>query len=348
MTDPNRYAAPILARACQKRLEQAGAAPQDAAQTVRALLHGSMLGTDSHGVRLIGYYADMLENGGVNRHPDRHFVRTAPATGRYDADFGLAHAASYDAMDHAVALARQSGIGAVTVHRSTHYGAGGAYALPAAEQGFVALVLSNSDPAVALAGGRGAFHGTNPIAMAAPVRGRRPWLLDMATSSIPFNRVKLFRSLGLTLDPDVALDEEGHPTRDAHRARVLQPLGGTAFGHKGAALAGVVTILSAILSGADPDPVMASTSDAQTGRARQNVGHIMLAIDPARFIGQEAFESEMDRYLALLHESPGTEAAHPPRAPGDIEWAHFDARSEHGIPVDPDTERFLGLSPRSE
>ncbi|GBR18357.1 Ldh family oxidoreductase [Asaia spathodeae] len=343
MNDAIRYPAALLAEACQSRLVAADALPEDAAETVRALMHASCLGTDSHGVRLIGYYVDMLNNGGVNKRPLRRFEQTAPATGRLDADYGLAHASSYRAMNEAVALARHAGIGAVTVHHSTHYGAGGAYALAAAEQGFVSLVLSNSDPAVALAGGRAPFHGTNPIAMGAPVRNRQPWLLDMATSSIPFNRVKLYRSLGLPLPPEVALNEEGHPTLDAMQARFLQPLGGMAYGHKGAALAGMVTILSAILAGADPDPVMISTAEAQKGPKPQNVGHIMVAFDPARFIGQEAFEAEMERYLDVLRNSPPAEADVPVCAPGDKEWEEASKRAELGIPVDPDTAQFLGL-----
>ncbi|GBQ89907.1 Ldh family oxidoreductase [Asaia krungthepensis] len=344
MDKANRYPAARLAEACQTRLVGAGALPDDAAQTVRAMMHASQLGTDSHGVRLIGYYVDMLENGGVNKRPRRQFSPTAPATGRLDADFGLAHGASYEAMDHAVSLARECGIGAVTVHHSTHYGAGGAYALAAAEQGFVSLVLSNSDPAVALSGGRAPFHGTNPIAMGAPVRDRRPWLLDMATSSIPFNRVKLYRSLGLPLPPEVALNEEGHLTLDATQARFLQPLGGMAYGHKGAALAGMVTILSAVLSGADPDPIMTSTAAAQEGHKPQNVGHIMVAFDPTRFIGQESFEAGMRDYLDMLRASPAAEPGVPVCAPGDKEWEEADLRAELGIPVDPDTERLLGLA----
>jgi len=343
MDTANRYPAPRLAEACQAKLVAAGARPEDASQTVRAMMHASRLGTDSHGVRLIGYYVDMLKRGGVNTQPQRTFTQTAPATGRLDADFGLAHAASYEAMDEAITLARHAGIGAVTVHHSTHYGAGGAYALAAAEQGFVSLVLSNSDPAVALSGGRAPFHGTNPIAMAAPVRDRRPWLLDMATSSIPFNRVKLYRSLGLPLPPEVALNEEGHPTLDANQARFLQPLGGMAYGHKGAALAGMVTILSAVLSGADPDPIMTSTATAQEGHKPQNVGHIMVAFDPNRFIGQDAFEAGMRDYLDLLRASPAAEPGVPVCAPGDKEWEEADLRSDLGIPVDPDTERLLGL-----
>ncbi|GAB6855526.1 Ldh family oxidoreductase [Asaia astilbis] len=343
MTDPTRYPAALLAEACQSKLVTAGALQEDAAETVRALIQASRLGTDSHGVRLIGYYVDMLTNGGVRKRPVRRFEQTAPATGRLDADSGLGHPAAYQATEEAVRLARHAGIGAVTVRHSTHYGAGGVYALEAAKQGFVSLVLSNSDPAVALAGGRTPFHGTNPIAMSAPVRLGKPWLLDMATSSIPFNRVKLYRSLDLPLPPEVALNEEGHPTLDAEQARFLQPLGGMAYGHKGAALAGMVTILSAVLAGADPDPVMISTAEAQSGPTPQNVGHTMVAFDPARFVGQEAFEIGMEQYLALLRTSPAAEQGVPVCAPGDKEWAEAAKRDEHGIPVDPDTERFLDL-----
>lgn len=344
MPERNRYPAERLAAACHTRLIEAGARPEEASGTVRAMMHGSRLGIDSHGVRLTGYYVDMLRQGGVNSGPNRQYTMTAPATGHLDADFGLAHTASYEAMNSAVSLARIAGIGAVTVCRSTHFGAAGAYALAAAEQGMVGLALSNSDPAVALSGGRVPFHGTNPIAMAAPVTGGNPWLLDMATSSIPFNRVKLYRSLGLELPEDVALDVEGNPTCRAEDACFLQPLGGMAFGHKGAALAGLVTVLSAILSGADPDPAMTSTDAAQAGRNRQNVGHIMIAFDPSRFVGQTAFEAAMARYIDWLRCSDRATEDRPVRAPGDIEWEQAAIRALNGIPVDPDTEHVLGLS----
>ena len=50
------------------------------------------------------------------------------------------------------------------------------------------------------------FHVTNPLAVAVPVEDGRPWLLDMATSAIPYNRVLLYRSLGMALPAATASD----------------------------------------------------------------------------------------------------------------------------------------------
>ena len=61
----------------------------------------------------------------------------------------------------------------------------------------------------------------------------------MATSAIPYNRVQLYRSLGIELPAGVASDTDGLDTQDANAAEMLAPLGG-AFGFKGAGLAGLV------------------------------------------------------------------------------------------------------------
>lgn len=52
----------------------------------------------------------------------------------------------------------------------------------------------------------------------------------------------------------------------------------------------------------------------------------------------------MAHYLDLLHASPVAEPGVPVCAPGDKEWEEALQREQLGIPVDPDTEKFLGLS----
>ncbi|GBR02544.1 Ldh family oxidoreductase [Acetobacter oeni] len=340
MSEPARFPEALLRERCETLLTRAGASPADASAITRALLHASLVGVDSHGVRLIPHYTDMLRSGAFNPTPNRTLRQTAPAAAMLDADNGPGHPASYEAMTEAVRLATKTGIGAVGVFRSSHFGAAGAYALAAAEQGLIGIVTTNSDSAVCLFGGAVPFHGTNPIAMAAPVAGANPWVLDMATSSIPFNRVKLFRSLGKPLPPGVAVDTGGHPTQDPEKAAFLQPLGGEEYGFKGAALAGVVAILSAVLTGAAIDPEMAPT-DAGTA---QNVGHFFIAIDPEHFVGRAGYDAAMTRYLTRLRGSTPVDPNHPVMAPGDREWKEAADRTEHGIPVDPDTMRALGLS----
>jgi LDH2 family malate/lactate/ureidoglycolate dehydrogenase len=110
----------------------------------------------------------------------------------------------------------------------------------------VTFATTNTDSMVALYDGAQKFHGTNPLAFAAPVPNARPWLLDMATSSIPLNRVLLHRSLDKKLPEGVAATSDGQPTTDPHEADMLLPLGGVDYGYKGAALAGVATLFSAL------------------------------------------------------------------------------------------------------
>ncbi|HRO10369.1 MAG TPA: Ldh family oxidoreductase, partial [Amaricoccus sp.] len=256
MQQPIRVGSEELAERLHDALTDAGASAESAASAVRAMMHASRLGVDSHGARLVGHYAAVLRSGRLNGRPRLAVTRRGAAAAVVDGDDGLGHHAAYRAMEEAVALAREAGVGAVGVVRSSHYGAAGAYALAGAEAGMIGFTTTNADRIVALHGGAAAFHGTNPLAFAAPSGGERPWLFDMATSSIPFNRVFLYRSLGAVLPDGVAADEAGRVTSDPQAVRMLLPLGGAEYGYKGAGLAGVATVLAAALQGATLDHEM--------------------------------------------------------------------------------------------
>lgn len=338
-----RLSADELAHHLRDRLAAAGACELSCAAAVKAMMHASRIGVDSHGARLVRHYDEVLRKGRVNSRPAVSTRRTGAATAIVDGDDGLGHVAGFRAMDEAIALAREAGIGAVGVARSSHYGAAGAYAIVAAEAGFIGFATTNADSAVVLFGGTEPFHGTNPLAFAAPSGGSRPWLLDMATSSIPLNRVFLYRSLGVDLPDGVAADSKGKPTRDAHEASMLLPLGGIDFGFKGSGLAGVATVLSAALQGMTLDHAMipmVATDDKSTPR---RMGHFFLAIDPARFGGATAFEAGMRAYLAAIR-SASARPGETVMAPGDREWRVEAERERDGIPVDPETATFLGLT----
>ena len=323
-------------------LRHAGADERSARAATRAMMHASRLGIDSHGVRLTPHYARVLRSGRVNPHPKLESRRTAAASAVLDADNGLGHLAAYAGMELAGELAQETGIAAVGIARSSHYGAAGAYALAGAEAGLIALSMTNADAIVALHSGAQRFHGTNPIAVAAPVPGEKPWLLDMATSSIPLNRVLLYRTLGRTLPEGVAADPAGLPTEDPTTAEMLIPLGGLDFGFKGAGLAGLVTLLSAVLTGSTLDHLMIPMVGTDDFASPRHVGHFCLAIDPNRFAGQAAYEAAITRYLSDLRSSL-TRPGEITMAPGDREWKVEAERKRDGIPIDRETAQFLGL-----
>jgi ureidoglycolate dehydrogenase (NAD+) len=326
-------------RAPAERIEQfaiavlvAAGTDQAAARSVaEALTETSLRGVDSHGIRLLVHYAKVVRTGRINPRPQLTFTRTDRSTGIVDADNGFGHHASYFAIDHAVTLAQESGISAVSVINSSHFGSAGCYVLPAAEQGYIALGVCNSDSFVLPHDGVKPFHGTNPLAFAAPVAGARPFLMDMATSVIPWNRVQDLMNEGLSLPPDVAVDADGAPTQVPVHSAALLPLGGINYGYKGAALASVVEVLSAVMTGMPHCSRLLGMAGPDFVTPRR-LGHFFIVFDPRRFVSSEVYEQAMDAYLGDLRAMNGRKDMKV-MAPGDREWAVEADRQLHGIPV---------------
>src|SRR5262249_20643343 len=155
-------------------LERAGADEPSRAAVTRSVIEASTRGVDTHGVILAPHYVKALLGGRINGAPRLQFAGKTPVIGYLDADNGFGHRAGYEAVAHAVRMARDAGLGAVTVGNSSHFGAAASYTLEAARQGLIGIAVSHSDAVVVPHGGSRPFNGTNPIAFAAPVRGEAP------------------------------------------------------------------------------------------------------------------------------------------------------------------------------
>lgn len=321
-----------LARFIQATLAAVGANQASAQAVSRALVTASRMGTDSHGLRLLPHYVQALQGGRIKGAPNMVFQRRLAATGCLNADDGLGHLAGYTAMEHATAMADEVGIGAVAVGHSSHFGAAGCYALAAAERGYLGMAFCNSDPFVLLHDGAKPFHGTNPIAFAAPVAGESPYLLDMATSSIPWNRVQQFGAIGRQLPDQVAADAAGQVSRVPADIAALLPLGGSDFGFKGAGLGGMVEVLSSMLSGMQHGFRLLPMGGPDMATPR-GVGHFFLAIKPDAFVDEGTFAQGLAAYLKDLRAQPASKNARV-LAPGDREWRCQAQRDAQGVPLD--------------
>jgi len=313
-------------------LTQAGADHKSADAVARSLVTTSLRGVDSHGIRLLPHYIKTLQGGRINGKPNLTFQSLAASTGTVDADHGFGQVAGYRAIDEAMAIADKNGIGAVTVINSSHFGAAGCYSLAAAEQGYLSIAICNSDKFVVAHDGIEPFHGTNPISFAAPIIGEKPYLFDMATSSIPWNRVLQYGLIDRPLPSDVAIDDQGNVTTDANQTNALLPLGGAEFGYKGAGLAGMCDVLSAVLTGMSLSHAMYNFTGPDFSKHR-HLGQFFIVMKPEAFIPTEMFDAQLKTYLHDLRNQPAKEGARV-LAPGDREWAVEEQRLKQGIPID--------------
>jgi ureidoglycolate dehydrogenase (NAD+) len=310
----------------------AGMTHDDATLLAQSLVQTSLWGIDSHGIALLPHYLDRLANGTIRARPQLAIQRTAPATALLEADQGHGIVVAHRAMAEAVGIAREQGVGAVGVRNASHCGAIGLYTRAAARQGCVGFAVTHADSVAVPHGGRRAFQGTNPISFAFPRRhadgSDEPVCLDMATTSIPFNRVRNARREGHPLPPDTAVDVQGEPTTDARAAAAVTPLGGRDYGHKGYALALVVDLLCGPLLGNPYGPHIPPMFGALD--APRRLGAFFIALDPERFAGGAALALAVEAMARDLAAEPGA-----PRMPGDPEIAVAAQREHDGVPIEP-------------
>ncbi len=146
-----------------------------------------------------------------------------------------------------------------------------------------------------------AFFGTNPISFAVPVEGAQPMLLDMATSSIPLNRVLLRRDTGTALPPEVAIDAAGAMTVDPFAAAALMPLGGAGYGYKGAGLAVMVDLLCAAFTGMLHGARLPSFAGVDVTWPAK-LGHFFIIFDTTAFQPKDSFANRIHEFLSELRD----------------------------------------------
>ena len=326
--------------------------------TAEVMIETDLAGVDSHGVSMLMDYEDFKSRGKLNVKARPKVVKETPVTGMVDAGAGLGHPAAVMGMELAIEKARSMGVGVVTVFNSHHFGAAGYYAALASRAGFVGMVTSCTR-SIAVVPTRAAVPvlGTNPIAFAAPTKRNAPFLLDMATSSVANNKIKVYELNGKQLPAGWVLDGKGEPVRDPKAAMKViydkqggggqTPLGGTAemSSHKGYGLAMMGHILGGTLSGGSFSPIRNRTQKASDP---DRLGHFFMAIDPKVFRPEGAFEDDLDAAIDVLHATPPVNPALPVLVPGDPERASRAERLKNGIPL-PDTlvEKIRAICERS-
>jgi LDH2 family malate/lactate/ureidoglycolate dehydrogenase len=313
--------------------------PPDAADTAAAaILDADLAGIDSHGISMLPTYEQLRTSGTLvlDRRPT--LERETEGTAVLDADGGLGHPVAVMAMGMACDRAEANGVGAVCVRNSHHFGATGYYASLAAARGLIGLVTTSARTVcVTPTRGRVPRLATNPIAFAAPARRNGPLVIDMSTSTVAVNKIKVYGYTDKQLPAGWVLDGDGSPVRDPREAmRLLRggeaggltPLGGSPAmsSHKGYALSLMVQVLSATLCGA------AFAALREPG-APEDIGHFFLALSPTAFREPGGFEEDMDMLIDTLRATPPVDSELPVLVPGDPEALSRRQREIDGVPV---------------
>jgi len=318
-----------------------GVPEPDAKQAAEVLAKSDLRGIDSHGVARLHTYFDMLALGRINPKPNIRVTREKLSVATVDGDNGLGLVVGPKANEMAMERAEKYGSGWISVRHTNHFGIAGYYPLKALERDLIGWAMTNTTKLVAPLWGAQRMLGTNPIAIAFPGYKEPPIVIDLATSAAAYGKIEIARRKKSPIPGGWVIDKNGNMTTDPEdmlHGGALLPLGSEREmgGHKGYALAAMVDILCAVLSGANWGPFAPSFALRQeipTRSVGKGIGHFFGAMQIEGFIDKDEFKKQIDEWIRVLRNTTPAPGTLGPLIPGDPEREAEVIRTKQGIPL---------------
>lgn len=300
----------ILRTFVVEMLERYSFSPEDSRISADVLLAADRRGIMSHGVARLDAYIKRLQGGLIDPAANMKIVKETPVSLVVDGGAGMGHPVAYRTMKKCIEKAKTGFMCLATIRNSNHYGIAGYYTQMALDENMIGISMTNSESLVVPTFGKDAFLGTNPISIGVPAADSRPFLLDMATSTVPVGKVEVYSRAEKEMPDSWATDETGRPATDAAQVLTnlkgvkkggLLPLGGATEetgGHKGYGLAALVDIFCGVFSSGKTGTDVYGANNAPPG-----VAHFVGAINPEAFSSLEEIAANMDHYLDMLRNA---------------------------------------------
>jgi LDH2 family malate/lactate/ureidoglycolate dehydrogenase len=313
-----------------------GVSSRDAGTVAEVMAEADMKGVSTHGIYFLPMLLQRIADGLVAVPTVVEVILNEGAVVHLDGGNGIGQVAAHRAMTAAIDKARQFGIGCALVRNTNHIGLLAHYSLMAAENGMVGVCLSNSAASMAPWGGAEPFFGTNPLSAAAPGGRDFPIVLDMSTSHVARGKIRKAARLNEPIPETWALDAEGNPTDDPHKALkgTLLPIGGP----KGYGLALFIDLISGLISGSKYSRDITTFHEpiGPTG-----VGVTAIAVDIGKFIAQDAYNALIEAYISDIRNSKKARGVTKIYLPGEIEAIRERQAQTDGVTIDAGTAEII-------
>src|SRR5579859_5259925 len=137
-----RIAAAELTRFIAAAYRAVGIAAPEAERAAGLMAASDLSGADGHGVFRLPQYIRRIKAGGLNTKPDIRVIRRSRATALVDGDNGLGSLVVARAVEEAIALAAENGVGWAGTRRGNHAGAAAVYAAMPLEHDMIGVYFA--------------------------------------------------------------------------------------------------------------------------------------------------------------------------------------------------------------
>ena len=290
-------------------------------------------GVDSHGLNRFPSFVTAVKTGLVKMQVEPELVRSLGAIEQWDGTRGAGPLNAEKAMNRAIELSREYGLGCVGLGNTNHWMRGGTYGLQAAGAGCIGICWTNTIALMPPWGSSERKIGNNPMVICIP-RGEEPVLLDMAMSQFSNGKLEVLRRRREQLPLAGGYDENGELTTDPNS--ILESFRALPIGYwKGSGLALVLDLMASLIAGGD------STSEISQREEETGVSQVFMAIDIVSRMGSADVSGKVNAILHDFLDTPPLQGGPKVRYPGQGMLATRRENLRKGIPVDPELWRMI-------
>lgn len=316
----------VMVQEFKRVLLKYGFEEENAAAAAEIFAQNSLAGVFSHGLNRFPRVVEYLKKGEIDPKVVASCEMSMGAFERWNGHRGFGPLNAKKAMDRAVELAKQYGIGLVALGDNNHWMRGGSYGWQAADQGCIGICWSNTCPNMPAWGGVDRKIGNNPFIMAIPRSNGDHVVIDCAVSQFSYGKMEDCRLKGIQLPVPGGYDTKGNLTTDPGEIektwRVL-PMGYW----KGSGISIALDLIATVLSDGN--------SVQKIGTFGDEVGltQIMIAIDPEKMNSVELTDQIVTDIVNDIKSSIPVHEGGEVFYPGELELKSIKENREQGIPV---------------
>lgn len=285
-------------------------------------------GIFSHGLNRVARFVDYVNKGWVDITAVPEKVKALGSMEIYDGKQGIGITNALFAVERAMALASEGGMGLVGMRNTSHWMRGGSYGWKAVEKGYAAICWTNTESCMPAWGAKQPRLGNNPFVMAVPMKSGA-MVLDMAMSQYAYGKLQVTRLKGEKLPFPGGFDKAGNltdlPGPIEESMRIL-PAGYW----KGSGMAILLDAMAALLTGGAPTNEIDSIQRGSCTGASQ----VFMVFDPRHFGGKAFSEDMAASVAAYVNSSEPAEGQQQVSYPGERQLNNRANFMANGIPVD--------------
>lgn len=296
-----------------------------AATCAEVFTANSIDGIYTHGVNRFPRFVQYVKDGFVKPAASPSLVHKFGGMEQWDGNLGPGPLNAIHATNTAMALAQEHGLGLVAMANTNHWMRGGTYGWQAAKAGYVFIGFTNTTAIMPAWGATDPKLGNNPLVFALPYKDEAI-VLDMAMSQFSYGAMEQAQLKDQRLPVAGGYSLEGNITDDP--VAILESKRPLPIGYwKGAGLALLLDILSAVLSGGF------ATHEISSRGTEVALSQVFIAIDLSKLGNRSAITKTIENILADYHQSVLAEPSGAITYPGERVLQTRERNLANGIPV---------------